>query len=814
MEFLEWHYSEGILFYLRSWLATFHYIDHFYSIPLFAKTLFAPYKRIYLAEETGRFDFGKQFEVLSFNFVSRFIGALVRIVLMLTALCLYAAGVVGGLLGFVFWLAIPFLSIPIYNKYKRQPAHIVWHIMQSLHNTHKNPIETLFNNDAGRYVLAHLNLTLEEMISNSDISNLVLEEVTANDYRELITYFLEHGAWSHDFLFSKGIDAKDIAIVAGQWDKKRTVETKLTPEEFGRPAIALELTFGYTPTFKEYAKDLTKSVPYSHHLIGRKEIVERIERSLSSGMSVFLTGDPGVGKKTVVLEFARRAMTGQLGHDLSYAHVFEFDYTALLAKGTDLNQKKVELTQVLAEAAASGNTILMIKDLYRLITPEIEGIDFTDVLENLLEKRNLHIIAIASNIEYERFIVPNPRIKKFFDRIEAVPPSQEEAMQILLIAADRWEVLTGMTIYFQSLKQMISKSDEFVTEVPFPEKVLEILDSTVTYAQKKGKMVVELDDVNAVLSEKTGISFARLDQTEMSKLGNLEELIHQRLVNQDISVRLIAKTLRSKTLGVIKEKRPIGSFLFLGPTGVGKTETAKVLAQVYFGSATEIIRFDMAEYIGSEGMERLVGSVSKNLPGNLTTAIKNKPASLLLLDEMEKASPEIYNLFLTMLDEGFITDAFGKQINCKNVFIIATSNAGAEHIRELVNNNIRGEELQQAVVNYVLEGGLFSPEFLNRFDGVVVYEPLTHEDLVEVAKHMLDDLKLNLATRNIHLTVDETAAQKLATDGFDPAFGARPMRRIVNLELGDLLGKGILNGEIREGDHIELSADDEFRWSK
>ena len=280
---------------------------------------------------------------------------------------------------------------------------------------------------------------------------------------------------------------------------------------------------------------------------------------------------------------------------------------------------------------------------------------------------------------------------------------------------------------------------------------------------------------------------------------------------------MIGKALRGRSVGVTKSDRPVGSFLFMGPTGVGKTETAKVLARTYYGSEDQILRFDMAEYAGAEGLERLIGSVSKNIPGALTTAIKNRPASLLLLDEIEKASEEIYNLFLALLDEGMITDAFGRKVNARHIFVIATSNAGAEFVRQQISKGVRGDDLQRGVVNYVLEKGVFTPEFLNRFDGVIVYEPLESEDLIKVATLMLNDLAKNLKKKEINLVVSQEAAAKLAKDGYDPAFGARPMRRIIDLYLGDIIGRSMLSGEIVAGDSIKIipgAKEKEYSWEK
>lgn len=384
--------------------------------------------------------------------------------------------------------------------------------------------------------------------------------------------------------------------------------------------------------------------------------------------------------------------------------------------------------------------------------------------------------------------------------------------------AQRWEGLKkNLVVTVPAMRKILDESDRYITEVPFPEKALELLDAVVMYREQKGSGVVTIDDANAVLAEKTGISFARLTKKEKKQLGNLEEIIHERLINQDIAVELISKTLRAKTIGVVEEKRPLGSFLFLGPTGVGKTETAKVLAKVYYGSVESILRFDMAEYAGREGLERLIGSVSDKQPGMLTNAIKNRPASLLLLDEVEKATPEIYNLFLSMLDEGILTDAFGKKIVCKHLFVIATSNAGAEFVRGLVSKGVVGDELQRQVVEHVLEERIYSPEFINRFDGVVVYEPLGKDELVKIARLLLLELAEGLKKKNIEMEITQEVCQKLAEDGYEPTFGARPMKRIVNLELGDLLGKEILKGTVNEGDRVRLTTDNtkkSYVWQK
>ena len=426
-----------------------------------------------------------------------------------------------------------------------------------------------------------------------------------------------------------------------------------------------------------------------------------------------------------------------------------------------------------------------------------------------MEKKHLKIIVSTTSVEYERFISPNMRLRKFFETVDVKPVSKEVALEIMVEAAKNWEYSGKVILTMPTMRKILEESDRYITETPFPEKALELLDSVVTYrTQKGGTNVITIDDANAVLAEKTGISFSTITKEEKERLINIEELIHKRLVNQETAVSLIGKSLRGRSVGAVKEERPLGSFLFLGPTGVGKTETAKVLARVYYGDESSILRFDMADYAGVEGFERLIGSVNRNLPGSLTTGIKNRPASLLLLDEIEKSSTDILNLFLTLLDEGVITDAFDKKINGRHLFVIATTNAGAEYIRELVSKGVTGEALQKETIEYVLKERIFSPEFLNRFDGVVVYEPLSFENLAKVAKLVMEDLAKNLRKKDIILEVREDTAVKLAQEGYDPAFGARPIRRIVDLHIADIIGKAILEDKIKAGDRISIFPSD------
>lgn len=805
MEFLVWHYTEGFSFYLNRWVFYTQWINHYFSLTTLLTTLFAPWKRLIEEDRSPGFNIQKYFEAFMFNIISRGIGAVVRFTLFWAGLIMLLLVYFGGAIGIVVWVVLPIVGLPSFLRWRRRPEEFMQALQLELKETNKDPFAVIFESSAGKFLLEHLGLTPSELKANTTLNIKIFSRKVLKSFDQMVKLLIDNKVWKQDYLRKMGLKDEDFILAAKWWNDQRAVETQIAGDDFfGRPGIGLELLYGYTPTLNLYSIDLSAPQSFSHRLIGRENVVQQMERVLTSGASVNLIGKPGVGKKTVVLEFAHRAAQGKLGSQMSYRRVLELDYNSLLSSSGDLNQKKTQFGQILAEASYAGNIILMIRDIHRLTNSQVEGYDFTDTLDKYMEEKELKIISVATPSDYERYISQNMRLRKYLKEVEVTPPTKEEAMQILVQSAMRWESIKRITITVPVLRKILDESDKYISEVPFPEKALEILDSVVFYREQNGGGVTTVDDANAVLAEKTGVSFTRLTEAEKKQLGNLEETIHQRLVNQNAAVDLIAKSLRGRSVGIKKESRPVGSFLFLGPTGVGKTETAKVLSRVYYGSEDAILRFDMAEYAGNEGLERLIGSVEKNQPGMLTTAIKNKPASLLLLDEFEKASPEIYNLFLTLLDEGSITDAFGRKVGCRHLFVIATSNAGAEYIRQMVNSGAKGSDLQDKLTNYVLEKGIYTPELLNRFDGVVVYEPLQPQHLEKIAELLLKELSEGLKQKNIYLQATPEAAQKLAVDGYDPAFGARPMRRIIDLVLGDLIGKAMLSGEIVAGDKFNI----------
>lgn len=815
MDFLSWHYSFGVNYFFVRFQNLLLSNLHQFSFKLLLLSMFSPWKRMISHEDSLGFNPGLALKNFSYNTISRAIGAIVRFSTLLIGVVIMCVLFIGGLSALFIWLLFPFLSYPLYSIYKKQPRFVMADMLMNADNGKIKKTQILHSSPM-LFLASHLGVT------QSEFENLFPDEITLQSeepqtFAEFIRNIIDSGEYRTDEGRKIGITEEDLKLGAHWWDERRSHKTDLFPEvRYSRSNFALSLLFGYTPELDRFSEDMGRITSFTKNLIGREETVERMERIFASGKSIVLHGPVGVGKKTVVYEFARRAVGGTLGRNLSYSRVMFLDFNSVLAQSHDVSQKKRKLNDILEEATYAGNVILVIKDMHEIIDQGVEGLDFSDLFSERME-RGLRIISILDQSDYERSFMKNDRLNRYFEPVLVNEMTSEDALKVLMAAAREYEKKSGFVVTVPALRSIMVGSEKYLTQTPFPEKTLEILDQVIIQSGVTGhsEYITPLD-VQRSLSEKTGIALTELTKSDKDKLTNLEDLIHEKLVNQSRAVSGIARSLRTKTIGVVNSSRPVGSFLFLGPTGVGKTETAKVLSNVYYGSEKSMIRFDMSEYASHEGLERLIGSATRGSQGELTTALKNNPACLLLIDEIEKAPKEVLNIFLSLLDEGRVTDAFGKSVIAQNVFVIATSNAGSEYIRTLVTSKANPDELQKKVVDHVLENKFFSPEFINRFDGVVVYEPLTKEHMKEVAKKMLSHVVGSLKTKNIELSVSEKVYEKVAADGYDPALGARPMRRLVELQIGDLLAKVMLSGEVVQGDYIELIVNEsgEFDWIK
>jgi len=356
---------------------------------------------------------------------------------------------------------------------------------------------------------------------------------------------------------------------------------------------------------------------------------------------------------------------------------------------------------------------------------------------------------------------------------------------------------------FKSIKEIIDLTDKYIQTAPFPKKAIDLLEEVVIYALRVARTrKIKPEVVEALISEKTEIPIGKVAEEEKEVLLNLEDLIHQSLIDQEEAVSEVANALRRARADFGQRKKSIGNFLFLGPTGVGKTETAKCLARIYFGSEKKIIRLDMSEYQTTESITRLIGTVTE--PGYFTTKVREDPFSLILLDEIEKAHPNVLNLFLQVLDEGNLTDGAGRSVDFKNTIIIATSNAGAELIRQAIKERKDLINYKEEFIDEILKKGIFKPEFLNRFDDIVLYKPLSKKDLEKIVELNLNDLRKGLLEKNIEFLILPELIQKIAELGFNPQFGAREIKRVIQDKVENNIARTILSDKIKAGDKITI----------
>jgi len=445
---------------------------------------------------------------------------------------------------------------------------------------------------------------------------------------------------------------------------------------------------------------------------------------------------------------------------------------------------------------------LVIEEIERYVTTEdgVGKIDLSAALTTLLPYPTIQVIGTTNFSGYRKYLEPNRSLMKYFEKVEIEEPSFGEIFFVLCDTAWQLEKENGLTVSYQAIKRIAGQSNRYFQESPQPQRALVLLRELTIQAQKKNLKFISAADVDDLISAKTGIAVGALKKEEKEKLANLEEFLHRRVVNQEEAIKEISSAMRRRRLEIGDAKRPIGSFLFLGPTGVGKTETAKALAETYYGDEERMIRLDMTEYQEeNDALEKLLGSPDGQTVGQLVSAVRERPFSLLLLDEIEKAGSRVVQLFLQVLEDGFLTDSLGRRVSFKETIIIATSNAGADLIRELVNDEpglLNAKKTQ--VLDYVQDKGIFKPEFLNRFDSVVLFEPLNRENLFKIAGLMLSGLAKRLSEQRLLFEFEDDLIVKVVDLGYDPQYGARPMRRVIQQKIEDLIAKKVLSGEIQK----------------
>jgi len=564
-----------------------------------------------------------------------------------------------------------------------------------------------------------------------------------------------------------------------------------------------------TPMLDQVGDDLTADAVYGRLplLVGRDNELAEILRIIEGGrQSVVLVGPPGVGKDAILAGIAERMVEEDVPDILKDKRLVAISLPALLS-GASPSEAQERLMAVLVEVARSRNIVLAISDVEKITGITSGGehtMDLASVLADALDRGITFLIATTTPDAYTA-VIESSSLGRVFQKINVPEPDVPTAIHILESKMAGLENQNGVVFSFEALEKCVSLSDRYLHESYLPAKAFELAKEVALEAKQRNgaNTLVTGDEVARVLSQKTGIPLTKVSESEKEKLLHFEDRLHGRVIGQEEAVKAVSSALRRARAELRSGKRPMANFLFLGPTGVGKTELAKAVAEAYFGSEEVMLRFDMSEYQDVVSIHRLIGSPDSKDGGLLTEAVRRQPFSIVLLDELEKAHPDILNIFLQVMDDGRLTDAAGRTIDFTNTILVATSNAGTGYIQEAMAANKTIEEIKTRLMEVELKN-IYRPEFLNRFDAVIVFKPLTMDDVRQIAYLMIQQLAEKMETKGIKFEAEDAVVEELSKKGFDPMFGARPLRRVIQEEVENAMANALLSGEVKPRDTIIL----------
>ncbi len=597
-----------------------------------------------------------------------------------------------------------------------------------------------------------------------------------------------------------------------------------------------------------------------------------------------LIGEPGVGKTAVVEGLAQKIASGDVPDDLLGKRVVSLDLTGMLAGTKYRGDFEERVKGVLADVQKAGDVILFIDELHTIIgAGGAEGaIDAANILKPALSRGEIQVVGATTLNEYRKYIEKDAALERRFQPVTVNEPTIEESIEIIRGLRDKYEAHHKLKISDEAIDAAVNLSSRYINDRFLPDKAIDLMDEAASrvrmrsrtmpaeiqtiekrvnalqsekesaiqaqdfeqaallrdrekeqraelekardeWEQKRGgaRGCVTAEDIAEVVSGWTGVPVTSLTEDESTRLMKMEEILHKRVVGQDEAVSAVARAIRRGRVGLKDPKRPIGSFLFLGPTGVGKTELCKALAEAVFGDENAMIRIDMSEFMEKHTVSKLIGSppgyVGYDEGGQLTEKVRRKPYSVILFDEIEKAHEDVFNIMLQIMDDGVLTDSQGRHVNFKNTIIVMTSNVGAKNIVDAKkplgfthdgeDDRVKSpEEIRELVMGDLRR--TFRPEFLNRIDDIIVFHQLTREDIREIATNMLATVEKRIAGLGVTLTVTDEALDKLAGKGFDPVYGARPLRRVIQTDIEDNVAELVLTGTLKSGDKAEARVED------
>ncbi len=631
-------------------------------------------------------------------------------------------------------------------------------------------------------------------------------------------YLLQQDSSFKTFLKEQGISDSDF-IGSLQWvvlshHKEKRNERWWSKDNLSRMrGIGREWSYGTAYILEEYSRDIRTNAVFSNLAKSdsafTEEKIAEVEIALAraKASNVLVIGEAGVGKIDLLLEVDRRMRAGKSISSIKNQHMILLDTNRLFAIHHNKQELELTILSLFTEAAKAGNIIIVIENLSTFVREaEMLGVFVPELLDPFLANSTLHVIGTDTPGAYHTYLEPLGAFSRRFAEVLIDTPDLTSTTRVLQDIAFQNEGRYQVLFTYGSLKAITTAADRYIIEGEMPDKAIELLIDVATRAQQSGQSVITAEYVYSVVSDKTGIPTGPISDTERDLLLNLEDKLHERVIGQQHAIEALARTMRRARAGIQAADKPIGSFLFLGPTGVGKTETAKALAKVFFGDENNMHRIDMSEFSGPDALVRLIGNGVDS--GILSDMLREHPYSVLLLDEFEKGSRAVHDIFLQILDEGIFTDARGNKVNARNTIIISTSNAGSQLILRTVNQRKELSTLTPEIINHIIKEGIFRPELINRFDNTIIFEPLTIEEQGQIASLMLKGLYERVKEQGYELTINRELIDILVQKGYDPQFGARPMQRVIQDVVEEKIAKHIISGTVAKGGSINLTRAD------
>lgn len=579
------------------------------------------------------------------------------------------------------------------------------------------------------------------------------------------------------------------------------------------PSIGRDWAYSAAYTLQRFGREIVEHYDASAVAMSLKdtEEVAALERILARthGADAIVVGPNEDAARDVVYNFARSISRGTVTPELEGKKVYSLDYNIMASVLHTKAEYETALVSLLNNAVRAQNIILVIPHFAAFLEHARSiGSDAVQILEPYFSSDALQIIATSDLESFQNTIEPNMLITSKMEKVEITEPSRERVIAQLERAAEHIEAHSRVLFTFGAIEEAFTSADNYLPYGVMPDKAIDLLVGVAPRVVQANKFFVVRSDILALVKSKTNIPVGEIQADERAKLLSLEEYLHERVVGQDEAIKVIASALRRARAGVRNMKRPMGSALFLGPTGVGKTETVKALAELFFDGEKSILRFDMSEYQTADALERLIGFSEGAKVGTLTKALKDKPYGVLLLDEFEKANRNILDLFLQILDEGVFSDMQGHHVSARNVIIVATSNAGSDLIWEAQEHGADISATKAQIIDTLIERGTYKPELLNRFDAVVLFSPLTSDNLTNIARLMLKKLQVRMREKNLELVITEDLVNAAVKYGTDKQFGARPMNRAIQEKIEQAIADKLIRGDIREGSQVIITPEE------